>query len=61
MEHIFASELQSLLNQARINKENASTSDVARNWAIVITDLEKVFAYVEFYIVNTSVVGGEPE
>lgn len=42
--------LLEMVEDARNNKETASTSDEARHWAIIRTELEKVSAYYETYL-----------
>lgn len=47
MEPDFSEKLQELVQEA-LNRKNTSDTDVARKWAIVRTELEKVLAYVRY-------------
>ena len=49
----YLEKLESLLQEAKTNKQN-SGGDNARYWAIVVTDLEKILAFVNQYLVKES-------
>lgn len=48
----FVDHLKTLLEQAEEMKKQEPKSNVTRYWAVVYTDLEKVLAYVETFIVK---------
>ena len=46
----FVDNLETLMNQAKEQKEQEPKSDKTRYWAVVYTELEKTLAYVKTYI-----------
>jgi hypothetical protein len=46
----FSENLQNLIQYALDKKNSADDSDVARRWAIVRTELEKVLGYVNNFL-----------
>ena len=49
----YIEKLESLIHDATVNRRIAEGDD-ARYWAIVITDLEKVLAFVSKFLVKES-------
>ena len=48
----FSGTLNFLKQEAKNRKVSASDGEEARHWAVVYTELEKVYAYVQSYLVN---------
>lgn len=46
------STIEDLMQIAKTNKQNADDGEVARHWAVVYTELEKIAAYLEKYLVE---------
>lgn len=42
--------LEGLLQLVKNRKQNADDSEVARHWATVYTELEKIVAYMKVYL-----------
>lgn len=45
--------LEEVIQSAKTAKQEADDGEEARRWAIVNTELEKVLAYVQFYLVES--------
>lgn len=58
----FGGNLTRLLNRAEWFKANSVSSDEARNWAVMRTELEKIHAYYQTYLASArQVVQGGSE
>lgn len=52
---LFLSTIEKLKQKAKEGKSSADDGEDARHWAVVYTELEKVSAYVQSYILKESV------
>lgn len=49
----FIDDLESLLDEAQDQKNVEPKSDMTRYWAVIYTDLEKIFAYAVAYLAGS--------
>lgn len=46
----FEQELSKLMQEAKDRKTSADDGETARNWAIVYTDLQHIYAFISEYL-----------